>query len=169
MEIIQNNIDFLILALLSIIGIAIISYNVFLLFKGQQTAGWGEVPGQITKSEIGISQNLSKESFENNYRADIEYEYEIAGNRFKSDQAYLGDKIYLSYKDKAVKTLKMFPIHKTVSVFVNPDNHAESVLIIGSGANRVLNIIIGLFLVFIGVLIKTNFELILNILKGLEK
>jgi len=169
MEIIQNNIDFLILTLLSIIGIAIISYNVFLLFKGQQTEGWGEIPGQITKSEIGISQNLSRESFENNYRADIEYEYEIAGNRFKSDQAYLGDKIYLSYKGKADRTLKMFPKHKIVSVFVNPDNHAESVLIKGSGANRVLNIVIGLFLVFIGVLIKTNFELILNVLKGLEK
>lgn len=169
MEIMQNNIDFVILTLLSTIGIAIVIYNVFLLFKGQQTEGWTEVRGQITKSEIAISKDLAERSFENHFRADVEYEYECAGVKYNSKQAFLGDEVYLPYKDKAEKTVKMFPINQVVSVFVNPNNNSESVLIKGSGANRILNIVIGLILVFIGVLVKSNFELILNILKGFEK
>jgi len=169
MEIIQNNIDFLILTLLSTIGITIVIYNVFLIFKGRQTVGWTEVRGQITKSEISISQNLTKEIFENHYRADIEYEYEFAGVKYYSKRGFLGDEVYIPYKDKAEKTVKMFPMNQIVTVFVNPNNNSESVLIKGSGTNRIPNIIIGLILVVIGVLIKSNYELILNILKGLEK
>ncbi len=168
MEILQNNVDFIILILLSTVGLGLVVYNLILIKKGKQTSTWLEVKGQITKSEIGISQNPTKESFETYYRSDIEYEYEVTGKKYKSDQAYLGDKVYLTSKEKAEKTLKMFPINQTVSVFVNPDNYAESVLIKGSGANRVLNIVLGLILVIIGVLIKTNFALILNAIKGLE-
>jgi hypothetical protein len=129
MEILQNNVDIIILILLSTVGLGIVIYSIILIQKGQQTSTWLKVHGQITKSEIGILQNLTKESFENNYRANIEYDYEIDGSRFNSNQVYLGDKIYLFYKDKADKTLKMFPILQSVSVFVNPDNYAESVLI----------------------------------------
>jgi hypothetical protein len=168
MEILQNNVDLFALILLSTVGLGLIIYNIILIKKGQQTLNWIETQGQITKSEIGISRNLSDGSVEAYYRANIEYEYEVHGKKYISDQVHLGDKIYLSYKYKAKKILNMFPIFHTVSVFVNPDNYAESVLIKGPGANRVVNIIIGLFLVVIGVIIKTNFELIFNFIKGLE-
>jgi len=166
MEILQYNVDFILLILSSIAGLGIIIYNVILMKKGQQTLNWIETQGQITKSEIGISQNSTIDSFETHYRANIEYEYEVFGKKYFSDQAYLGDKIYHGDSDKAKKVLKMFPIFHTVVVYVNPDNYAESVLIKGSGANRVVNIIIGLFLIVIGVLVKINFALILNTFKG---
>ncbi len=168
MEFLENNLDFIILSLFVIIGISLYVYNVHLLFKGQRTLGWIVASGKIIKSELGVSQSLTKETYENHYRADIEYEYELLGNKFKSNQAYLGDKVYLSYKDKAEKTLKMFPENKTVNVFVNPDNHSESVLIKGSGGNRVFNILLGLILVLIGILIQSNFELIKEFLNSLE-
>lgn len=85
MEILQNNVDLIILILLSTVGLGLIIYNIILIKKGQQTLNWIETQGQITKSEIGISQSLTNESYENYYRADIEYEYENAGFRFKSD------------------------------------------------------------------------------------
>ena len=169
MEKLQNNVNWIITILLSAIGLVIVIYNILLISKGQQTKNWIEVKGLITKSNIDINRDPTERSFENDYRADIEYEYEITGIKYNSNQAFLGDKVYLPYKDKAEKTLKMFPINQTFSVFVNPDNYSESVLIKGSGANRVQNIVIGLILVIIGVLIKTNFALILNTLKGLEK
>lgn len=168
MEILQNNVDFIIQIIMSTVGLVIVVYNITLIKKGQQTFNWLEVHGQITKSEIGVMQNPTKESFENHYRSDIEYEYEVVGKKYNSDQAYLGDKIYLPSKDKAEKTLRMFQINQAVSVFINPDNHSESVLIKGSGANRILYIVIGLVLVIIGVIIKTNYSLILNAIKGLE-
>jgi len=169
MEILQNNVDFIILILLSTIGLGIVIYNIILIKKGQRTLNWIEVKGLITKSEIIQSMNPSKDLFENYYRASLEYDYEVLGIKYKSDQASLGDAIYSQDKSKAKETLKMFPINQTVTVFVNPDNHTESVLIKGSGGNRVLNIVIGLFLIVAGVLIKMNYELITNTIKGLEK
>lgn len=169
MEILQNNLDLIILILFTTVGLGISIYNIIIIKKGEQTYSWFEVPGQITRSEIGISQNPTKETFHNHYRADIEYQYEVAGNRFYSVQAYFGDKIYLPNKEKAERILKMFPINQTVSVFVNPDNNTESVLIRGSGVKSVVNIVVGLILIVIGVFINMNFELILNVLNGLEK
>ncbi len=169
MELLQNNLDNIFLIILLTVGIGIVIYNILLIKKGQQTQNWIEVKGLITKSELGILRMSGETSLESCYRADIEYDFEVTGRKLNSKQAFLGDKIYISGKSKAKKTLKMFPVNYTVSVFVNPDNYAESVLIKGSGANRVVNIVIGLVLIVIGVLIKTNFELIVNVLKGLEK
>lgn len=168
MELIENNYDILILVLLAIIGLSLCFYNTYLLFKGQKTLGWTETKGLVIKSEMGISKDLTREKYKNCYRPDIEYEYEFRGNKFKSNQAYLGDKVYLSYKDKAEKTLKMFPLNKTVSVYVNPDNQSESILIKGSGGNRLLGIVLGLILIFIGILIQSNFELVKEFLIRLE-
>jgi hypothetical protein len=112
--------------------------------------------------------NPSLDFTQNYYKTSIEYEYEVFGIKYLSNQAYLGD-VISSNKSKARETVKMFPINKTVTVFVNPDNHTESVLIKGSGGNRVLNIVIGLFLIVAGVLVKINYELITNTIKGLEK
>lgn len=169
MEILQKNIDFIIQILLSIVGLGIVIYNIILIKKGQQTLNWIEVKGLITKSEIGILESFRKRAFERCYIADIEYDFEVIGRKFHSNQAFIGDKIYISGKSRAQKTLEMFPLNCTVSVFVNPDNYNESVLIRGSGSNRILNILLGLVLVVIGVLIRTNFELIINVLNGLEK
>lgn len=169
MEILQNNIDFVILIILLTIGLGVIIFNIILIKKGEQTLNWFEVKGSIKKSEIiQVNMNSTLDYTENYYRASIEYEYEVFGIKYLSNQAYLGDIIY-SNKSKAQETVKMFPIFKTVTVFVNPDNHIESVLIKGSGGNRVLNIVIGLFLIVAGVFIKTNYELIINTIKGLEQ
>ncbi|MEJ2104887.1 MAG: DUF3592 domain-containing protein [Ignavibacteriaceae bacterium] len=169
MEFLENNLDTIIFILFAITGISLCVYNVHLLFKGQKTLGWTLAKGKIIKSEMGISQSLTRETFENYYRADIEYEYELLGNKFKSNQAYLGDKVYLTYDNKAEKILKMFPANKTVNVYVNPDNHSDSVLIRGSGGNRVLNIALGLILIFIGIFVQSNFDLIKEFLVGLKQ
>ncbi len=62
----------------------------------------------------------------------------------------------------------MFPIGKLIEVYVNPNNHAESVLIQGSGSNRVFRIIVGIGFVVAGILVKTNFEIVLEIIKTFE-
>ena len=67
----------------------------------------------------------------------------LLGKNLSLTKLTLAIRFILSYKDKAKKILKMFPIHRTVSVFVNPDNYAKSVLLKGPGANRVVSIAIG--------------------------
>ncbi len=169
MEILQNNIDFIILIILLTIGLGLIIFNMILIKKGKQTLNWFEVKGSIKKSEIiQVNMNPSVDYTENYYRSSIEYEYEVFDIKYLSNQAYLGD-IISSNRSKAQETVKMFPINKIVTVFVNPDNHTESVLIRGFGGNRVLNIVIGLFLIVVGVLVKINYELITNTIRGLEK
>jgi hypothetical protein len=168
MEILQSNIDSIILIVLSLIGIIIIIYNLALITKGQKTNSWNETNGIITKSEIEISKSLTKQTFENHYRADIEYEYKIKNEVLHSKQVFLGDKLYLPHKDRAEKTLNTFPINQTVKVYYNPDNNSESILIKGSGSNRFRNIILGLILIIVGVIIQSNFEYILNLVHGLE-
>ena len=49
MEILQNNVDFIILILLSTVGLGLVVYNLILIKKGKQTSTWLEVKGQITK------------------------------------------------------------------------------------------------------------------------
>jgi len=71
MEILQNNVDLFALILLSTVGLGLIIYNIILIKKGQQTLNWIETQGQITKSEIGISRNLSDGSVKAYYRANI--------------------------------------------------------------------------------------------------
>ena len=170
MEILQNNLDNIALILLLTIGLGIIIINIILIKKGEQTLNWFEVKGFIKKSEVTqLMLNPSHDYFEYSYRASIEYEYEVFGIKYLSTQAYLGDVISSNDKSKAQETVKMFPVNNTVSVFVNPNNYAESVLIKGSGGNRVFYILIGISLIVIGVLIKTNFELIINTINDLNK
>ena len=168
MEILQNNIDLIILILLSLIGIIIIIYNLILITKGQRTNSWTETNGLITKSEIGISKSLIEKTFDNHYRADIEYEYQIKNEVFYSKQVFLGDKIYIPHKNNAEKLLNRFHINQTVKVYYNPTNNSESVLIKGSGTNRFRNITLGLILIIVGALIQSNFEFILKLVNGFE-
>lgn len=168
MEYFENNLDIIALCLFAVIGISLCIYNTYLIFKGQKTFSWTSTHGKIIKSEMQISKSLGEGTYGDYYRANIEYEYLVSGKRLTSNQAYLGDKVYLSHKRKAKRTLEQFPINKQVKVYVNPYNKTDSVLIKGAGGNRISIIILGLILIFLGIFIQSNFELIKQFFLSLE-
>lgn len=166
MDSIPYNLDQYIYLLPMIVGIIVIAHNIYLKSKERQAEAWNETEGIITKSQLGISKSAGDTKYEYIYRADIEYAFEVNGERINSDQAFFGDKIYKSGKSKYQKLLNEFPINKPVIVYYNPMDSKESVIIKSFGNQRILNIFIGFGLIIIGVIIESYS---LEIIKYLEQ
>ncbi len=160
MAYIEQNLDIFILIILTIIGLGMIGYNIYLISKGRQSNSWTSTNGIITKSELGILKFTGDSSLEYNYRADIEYKFTIDDQIISSKQAFFGDELYHGNKSRTTKLLSQFPIAKTVTVFYNPNDVQESVLIRGSSIHRFFNIILGLGIIIAGALIESNFEIV---------
>jgi hypothetical protein len=135
--------------------------------KEKKTESWNKTEGIIIKSELGSLKMTGETEYESNFRANIEYSYEINKEKLTSDQAFFGDKLYKSGKRKYKKLLAKFPLNSKVIVYYNPQDFSESVLLKRMGNQRIVNIFIGFGLVFVGALMEKYSEAITKFVEQL--
>jgi hypothetical protein len=104
--------------------------------QGNDARKWPVVTGRIDKSEVdefrGSISNDSKST--TLYRPLISFSYEYNGLKYVGSHVSLGVKVTSNSAAVAKKTVAKYPLGKTISVHVNPQNPSESTLSPSTGA-----------------------------------
>lgn len=117
--------------LLVLIGAALVLFFGVYLYLGQRNLAWPYTSGVIVRSEI---VNTLPATFDGGRRGSnsypvIEYDYTVAGARYRSANVYDGIPLPYSVYDRGL--VSRFPYGATVNVSVNPENPRHAVLIPG--------------------------------------
>ncbi len=110
---------------------------------------WPAAGGTITEAKVGESWSEDSDGHrQRSYHADVKYTYTVAGRVYSGDQIAFGFKQADRSPDKAQAWASANPPGKSVPVFYNPANPAESVLERRAGG---LGITFVMGIVFLGV------------------
>ena len=164
METLPKYTDLIISLIFVCVGIGMCIYNLLIIIKSKKTQNWIQTNGLITKSELGISDNIGPN--EKYYRANIEYEFKAFGNLMKSNQVYIGDKLYSSSKWRSEDIIDKYKLGDKVDVYYNPNSINESILIKGSFVSSYIFTTLGVVTIFLGVTVYQNFSEIINFFQG---
>lgn len=98
---------------------------------------WPTVQARIEKSGVHEFQELENrdsgpDRWRTRYRAEVIYDYEVAGVRYTGDMATGGTKISSNIEAIARKSAGKYPAGSMIDVHYNPDNPAESAINPGS-------------------------------------
>jgi len=135
-------------------GVAAIIFGIRNRKKGTESQNWPKVMGKISRAEVLEELDTDEEGFTSkSYKPEIEYQYGVGDEEFTSTKvSFGGTRTYSSHK-KAEESLINYPLNGSVSVFYNPQDPSESVLIQGTKGTMGL-IIVGI--VFLAVSIITS-------------
>lgn len=105
----------------------------FLRKRGQQMQSlnlasqtWPSTTGTVVKSRVEVSGGEHT-----SVSPRVVYEYEVRGTKYQSDRIKAGDslmRVQTGGSRTAYDTVDRYPEGKTVTVYYNPDNPAESAL-----------------------------------------
>lgn len=119
---------------LELIGISVvIIVGLFAVWKFMGSSNWTETKGTILKSEYkeiynNPATNTGKTQYD--YLYTVEYEYTFNGMTRKGSKIYPGLPNLFTKITEVEKISNQFPVGKSVSVYVNPNNADDASLII---------------------------------------
>lgn len=94
--------------------------------KALQSQSWPEIKGLITESRI---KEKSDPEMGTSYTPIVRYNYQVEGVMYEGKRIAFGSGMEFNIWQKAAEYLKPYPVDTEVSVFYNPDNPSDSVLI----------------------------------------
>ena len=135
---------FAFLSLFVLIGIAISARGLYLCFKAQQTKGW-----EKTKAEL-ISVNLkektrSSRDDDGNTTTSIVHQVKARYSYQYNGEQYFGNRVIIGAIVENISIYEKLKSANAISVFVNPENPTEAVIINTIDRNYVIVILIGFF------------------------
>ncbi|MBF0407852.1 MAG: DUF3592 domain-containing protein [Candidatus Riflebacteria bacterium] len=110
-----------------IVGLTIIIYGAFLIYKAKISEKWPKIKGEITKLEI--IKKTKKKSV--SYRPSIEYKYLVNNSNYVGNRISFWD-LSSSDKSEIENSLRTFDTKKAVEVYYNPSSPSDSVLLPGT-------------------------------------
>ncbi|HDM77820.1 MAG TPA: tetratricopeptide repeat protein [Deltaproteobacteria bacterium] len=113
-----------VLAIFTIISLLFLLGSSYLVVKGYETKKWPSVDGTIVSSKL---VRYGKKS-----RAKIVYEYQVNGQKFKSDRITVESLINITTRT-AKSLARRYRAGEVVRVYYNPKDHKDSVLKLGVG------------------------------------
>jgi len=135
-------------------GVAAIIFGIRNRKKGTESQNWPKVIGKISRAEVLEELDTDEEGFTSkSYKPEIEYQYGVGDEEFTSTKVSFGGTRTYSSNKKAEEALTNYPLNGSVSVFYNPQDPSESVLVQGTKGTMGL-IIVGI--VFLAVSIITS-------------
>ena len=127
-------------------GFIALSFGKPLLDKAKASEQWPTTEGQIIESEL----ERHRGSQSTTYSALVVYTYAVDGGEFESDRIWFGGDYSTSDRSEMSAVVKEFPVGKAVTVYVSPDDPAESVLMPGAFISSYLLYAISLAFAVIG-------------------
>jgi len=104
-----------------------ITYQSFLaLCNSYKTRNWNTTTAAILSCSVAETEDQDG----TNYKANISYSYAVNGIEYISNNIAFIGLLYMSSKVATFQT-NQFPENSTTTVYYNPNNHSESVLIPG--------------------------------------
>lgn len=136
------------------LGTLILLAMFYMSYKASTTAEWPQAPGRIVNSSIQTRGERRPR-----YAVQVEYEYEVDGATYHSDQLQIGSTEWESDKGIVEEVVARYPQGAAVDVYYDPSRHEEAVLEPGmanQGIQTCINvfaggmILAGLLLLFLG-------------------
>ncbi|MGD2026376.1 MAG: DUF3592 domain-containing protein [Anaerolineales bacterium] len=114
-------------------GIALIIFGIRNRRKGEASQNWPSVSGLITNISIEENVDTDDEGFTSTtYTPKVEYQYEVGAESFTSKRISFGAERGYGRRKKAEEALIPYPVNSQASVFYNPSDPSESVLVQGT-------------------------------------
>ncbi len=134
------------IVLVVVFGFVLTPILYFQLNEAVAVSKWPSVDGAITSSKV-IGGRA--------YRPDIRYDYYVDGSRF-TGSSYLNSPGFggrMNRLDAAEKLVHLNPVGKSITVYYNPDNNAESTLTPHPTFSNYLKLGTSAFLLWLGMTI----------------
>jgi Protein of unknown function (DUF3592) len=144
----MHNIVFI---LFIVIGICIVSCQLYLLSKAIKSKNWEIANGEIISSDIETCKTTSDSN--NIFRPRVKYKYIISGKQHISGRIFFGDKVLTDFKGYTIKLINKYSVGSKVDVYFNPDDIEESVLERGVSSNSIILLIVGVSIILFGVIL----------------
>jgi hypothetical protein len=125
-------------------GILLSGSLMIALFKATDSLNWPAHRGNIVKSEVCFDEQAR-----NQYFPCVSYEFELDGKQYRSNNIWLYP--WREDKEFAAITIASYPVGAEVTVFLNPSNPHEAILVKSSQHYLFLFFILSLMLVIVGV------------------
>lgn len=116
--------------------------------KAKQTLDWPSVPGHVLKSYVFERWSSNVDSTSIWYEPHIEYEYQVMGMTYTSNQLFIGPAVSFLKLRRSQDIVNRLTDGVTVKVFYNPEDPSEAVLDRRSSGTS--SLITGITLAFIG-------------------
>lgn len=111
----------------SLITLAFDGFIAYSVYHQIRSESYPSTPGRILESEVTSSTDSDGGT---TYGIKVKFEYEVAGKLYVGDKERYGS-ISTSDRSRARDFVKAHPPGKEVTVYYNPHDHADAVLIIG--------------------------------------
>lgn len=101
----------------------------FLYKRSQQRVAYRQAAQAWRSAEGKILMSSVQRTHQGNSYPVVVYQYEVNGNQYQSQTIQAGEQFLNAHiVGQAQETVQRYPIGKTVTVYYNPDNPAESAL-----------------------------------------
>ena len=115
--------------------------------KATESLNWPKVQGTITEAEVKKDYDTDAEGFTTTtYAPKIQYQYQVGEEEFTNDQISFGGTRTYSSSKKAEEALSQYPVNGSVTVYYNPENPKEAVLVQGTKGTMTLIIVGAVFI-----------------------
>ena len=102
---------------------------------------WPTVPGRIVSGSIAMRSISLPRGRSYTYGANIGYEYEVGGRRYRSDRYSLSGQHQFSFEGRAKRLLAKFPVGTPVTVSYDPAKPEAGVISLSAPAIFVLRFV----------------------------
>lgn len=127
-----------------------------ILDNARASESWPTAPGRITESELERYRDDGKTM----YTALVVYEYSVGNQQWEGDSVWFGQ-YSSSSRSEINRTVTQYPVGRTVDVYYQPDDPANSVLQPGATTSSYIVFSIGMVFLAIGSLL-----VLATVLKG---
>jgi hypothetical protein len=94
----------------------------------REAMNWQQTTGTVLSSEVETRRSRSGQSgYSTSYYPRVVYEYEVMGQRYRSNQFNLGE-VGLGFYNRVAAKVAEYPQGKMIDVYYNPNNPSEAVL-----------------------------------------
>jgi hypothetical protein len=115
----------------------------------QASVDWPTVDGTIESSELKMEERMENQQQHTEYRAVIEYSYEVGGKRFRTNNVAFGA-LSSSSRSAIQEIVDRYPVGKRVTVHYDPQSAENAVLEPGASADAYMAFAAGVLFVGLG-------------------
>jgi hypothetical protein len=122
-----------------LIGLGILSYGLYYLYKTEQAKNWIQIPAYVEKTDLDVHTNDETTT----YQVLVTYSYKIKGEK------YLGNRIFFGYSGSNIENHEALYAKlknsRKIMIYVNPNKNQEAVIVPGINYPIIWLLIFGVF------------------------
>ena len=111
--------------LIAVLGVALAGYGVWAFRRASASSAWPMVTGKITACRLHEDHS---EDADDKWNVEVEYEYDVGGHTFTSNQVAFGKDTFTVSGHAALRVADQYPLHSPIPVYHHPADPSRAVL-----------------------------------------